>query len=205
MAETLSHDLGNALTTLEGYVALARKSADADERFADVEATVERLHDLVDELTATVRAGDPIGDVESVALESIARAACRTSPLAAEGLRVESDAVVEADPRALRRLLENLFDNAVKHAGPDPTVTVGDLDDGFYVEDDGGGFPDRVAADPFAVGVTTDDESDGLGLASVAQIADGHGWTVEATEGEDGARFEIGGVDRVRRGLTSVD
>jgi signal transduction histidine kinase len=38
-------------------------------------------------------------------------------------------------------LLENLFRNAVEHSGDEVTITVGSLEDGFYVEDDGSGIP----------------------------------------------------------------
>jgi PAS domain S-box-containing protein len=87
-------------------------------------------------------------------------------------------------------------EDTVEHGGTGVTVTVGDLDDGFYVADDGRGIPadrrDRV----FEAGYSTDDESTGFGLSIVAQVAADHGWTVDALEGEDGgARFEVHGVE----------
>jgi PAS domain S-box-containing protein len=74
---------------------------------------------------------------------------------------------------------------------PDPVaVEVGWLgEQGFYVADDGPGFedPERV----FESGYTTGDGT-GLGLATVRQVADAHGWRVRATESErGGARIEI--------------
>ena len=48
----------------------------------------------------------------------------------------------------------------------------------------------------FEAGYSTSDRGTGFGLSIVSEIADAHGWTVEATEGADGgARFEITGVD----------
>jgi len=77
----------------------------------------------------------------------------------------------------------------------DVTVTVGDLADGFYVEDDGPGIPEEHREDVFTLGYTTSPEGTGFGLNIVRQIAEAHGWTVTATEGVDGgARFEVTGV-----------
>ena len=43
-------------------------------------------------------------------------------------------------------------------------------------------------------------EGTGLGLAIVAEVAEAHGWTIRATDGEDGgARFEVTGVEFVER------
>jgi signal transduction histidine kinase len=74
------------------------------------------------------------------------------------------------------------------------TVSVGTVDGGFYVEDDGVGVPDDI--DIFEMGNSTAEEGTGIGLAIVAQIADAHGWTVELSESESGgARFKLTGVE----------
>jgi len=83
----------------------------------------------------------------------------------------------------------------VEHGG-DVAIRVGDLDDGFYVADDGPGIPDGVRDSLFEPGQSGVDGSTGFGLAIVQEIATAHGWTVEAVESTDGARFEIRGVDR---------
>ena len=84
--------------------------------------------------------------------------------------------------------------------GSDLTVTVGSLDGGFYLEDDGSGIPLEQPADVFDAGTTTADEGTGVGLSVVRRIADAHGWTAEVTHGsEGGARFEFTGVEPVDR------
>jgi signal transduction histidine kinase len=89
-------------------------------------------------------------------------------------------------------LFENLFRNAVEHGGSDVTITVGALPDGFYVEDDGDGFPEGAASEVFDAGFTTAADGTGFGLAIVSEIVEAHDWSIEATEGTDGgARFEI--------------
>jgi signal transduction histidine kinase len=75
-------------------------------------------------------------------------------------------------------------------------VTVGELDDGFYVEDDGPGVPEGDRAEVFEAGFTSSTDGTGFGLNIVEQVADVHGWEVTLTTGSDGgARFEIHDVD----------
>ena len=110
------------------------------------------------------------------------------------------------------RALENLFRNAVEHGGPDVSVEVGDLDDGFYVADDGPGIDEDAAGDVFDYGYTTSETGTGLGLSIAETIAQAHGWRLyvdttardgamfvfaDVTDGEDAAdeRFEWGGSD----------
>jgi signal transduction histidine kinase len=77
------------------------------------------------------------------------------------------------------------------------TVTVGDLDGGFYVADDGPGIPPDERDDIFDAGYSTSVEGTGFGLNIVQRIADAHDWSVDVTESQSGgARFEITGVDR---------
>ncbi|AZH24887.1 PAS domain S-box protein [Haloplanus aerogenes] len=90
--------------------------------------------------------------------------------------------------------------DAVEH-GPDDdtvTITIGDLDDGFYVADDGPGIPESERETVFEAGHTTREGGTGFGLSIVEQIADAHGWSVAVTASDTGgARFEITGVERV--------
>jgi len=93
-------------------------------------------------------------------------------------------------------------DDAAEDGGDPLTVTVGALDGGFYVADDGSGIDDD--GDVFEMGYSTADDGTGIGLAIVAQIADAHGWQLDLTESEGGgARFELTGVAlRDRDGLS---
>ncbi len=83
----------------------------------------------------------------------------------------------------------------VEHGGAGVTVRVGDLADGFFIEDDGPGIPEESRARVLEAGYTTTDEGTGYGLQIVNEIAVAHGWKVTVTESEDGgARFDITGV-----------
>jgi signal transduction histidine kinase len=77
-------------------------------------------------------------------------------------------------------------------------VTIGSLDGGFYVEDDGPGFPTDDVDQVLEAGYSTASESIGLGLSIVRRIAEAHGWSLSLVEGDaGGARFEFTGVDVV--------
>jgi len=198
------HDLRNPLRAANVSLARLRRDADLDDdQVADLAATHERLGDLLDDLDALVDAGRPVADVESVALDAVARDAWRTVDTRGATLRVETGATVGADRRKLRRLFENLFANAVEHGSTDSdpaideppatavTVTVGNSVDGFFVDDDGPGIPERDQEVVFERGYSTVDGT-GYGLAIVAELAAAHGWSVSAAESDaDGARIEI--------------
>jgi len=83
---------------------------------------------------------------------------------------------------------------------PTVAVTVGTLEDGFYVADDGPGIPTEERADVFDVGFTGTDDGTGFGLGIVERVVHAHGWDIHATASEDGgARFEITGVETAER------
>jgi signal transduction histidine kinase len=124
-------------------------------------------------------------------------------------LVVDATLTVRADEMQFRQLFENLIRNAVEHGsaadrtddGADVTVTVGDLPDGFYVEDDGVGIPPEEYDAVFEPGHSTSPSGTGFGLSIVKQVAESHGWTVGLAEGSaGGARFEFTGVERVEAG-----
>jgi len=77
-------------------------------------------------------------------------------------------------------------------------VTVGDVDDGFFVADDGPGIPESEHDRVFEMGYSTSPDGTGFGLSIVAEIAAAHGWTLELFRSrEGGARFEVSDVEFV--------
>jgi signal transduction histidine kinase len=78
------------------------------------------------------------------------------------------------------------------------TLTIGDTADGFYVEDDGPGIPEKERQEVFEVGVSTSEEGTGFGLSIVREVVAAHGWEITVTEGrEGGARFDITGIESI--------
>ena len=76
------------------------------------------------------------------------------------------------------------------------TVSVGAIEDGFYLADTGPGIPESDRENVFEAGYSTNEDGTGFGLRIVKQITDAHGWEIIVTESkEGGARFEITGVE----------
>jgi signal transduction histidine kinase len=92
-------------------------------------------------------------------------------------------------------MLENLYRNAAEHGGEDVTVTVVESDNGFYVKDNGSDISANERDEVFDAGYLTSDEGSGFGLSVVKQVVDANGWEIHVTEGSEGGRFEIVGVD----------
>jgi PAS domain S-box-containing protein len=193
-ASIVSHDLRNPLSVASGRLELAREDCDTP-HLEPAERALDRMNALIDDLLTLARHGDVVGDLESVALEAVTRRCWENVSTGDATVRIETDRVVEANRGRLQQLLENLFRNSIEHGGEDVTVTVGDLDDGFYVEDDGGGIPPESLDDVFEAGYSTSQEGTGFGLSIVKQIVEAHGWEIRLSESDaGGARFEISGV-----------
>ncbi|RNJ26417.1 PAS domain S-box protein [Halosegnis longus] len=194
-ASIVSHDLRNPLNVAVGRVELARETGELDHLDA-VERANERMSALIDDLLTLARQGSRVSDVEAVDLRGLASGCWANVSTADATLDLQTDRSISADRSRLQQLLENLMRNALDHAGDDVTVTIGDLDVGFYVEDDGPGVPAEIRGEIFDAGYSTDPSGTGFGLSIVEQIVSGHGWDITVTDGTDGgARFEITGVD----------
>jgi signal transduction histidine kinase len=151
---------------------------------------------LIDDLLTLARQGEEVSEIESVDLVTITENCWKNVAAADASLATDINRTIRADKSRLQQLLENLMRNAVEHGGEDVTITVGELDNGFYVEDDGPGIPEDEQDDVFEAGYSTSAEGTGFGLSIVKQVAQAHGWEVRVTDGsEGGARFEITGVE----------
>jgi two-component system OmpR family sensor kinase len=208
-ASVVAHDLRNPLSSIRANAQLARETGD-EEAVEAIVSSVDRMEGLVSELLELSRAGEVVDEPEGVSLRRVAHQAWSSVDAPTATLTVEGDRELSADPPRLRRLLENLLANAVEHGstssqpqaddaathgGEDVTVSVGPLDGGFFVADDGRGVPVDERDAVFEQGYTTTDGGTGFGLAIVREIAEAHGWTVELAESESGgARFEFVGV-----------
>jgi PAS domain S-box-containing protein len=160
---------------------------------------------------------DEVDERQEVLLSTAVEDAWSSLSTGEATLAVEGDLRFSADPSLLARCLEHLLENAVVHGSASShgqvhsgdadavaggssavAVTVGSLDDGFYVADDGPGVPESDREDVFELGYTRADEGTGLGLGIVRQVVDAHGWSVCVTDSEDGgARFEVRNVDAI--------
>ncbi|RQG88814.1 PAS domain S-box protein [Natrarchaeobius halalkaliphilus] len=192
-ASIVSHDLRNPLNVARGRLELARVERD-DEHLDEVERAHDRMARLIDDILSLARGGERARDRDVVDLAELSESSWETVETGDARLITDIDRSVRAAQNRLKRLLENLFRNAVEHGGDDVTVTVGELPNrtGFYVEDDGPGISAKDREAVFESGYSTSTDGTGFGLAIVDEIAAAHDWTVTVTDGDrGGARFEI--------------
>ncbi|TKX66090.1 PAS domain-containing protein [Halorubrum sp. GN11GM_10-3_MGM] len=209
-SSVLSHDLRNPLQVASGNLELASDVCDSEYLDAATDA-LARIEELIDDLLRLAQSGNQVTKTDTFDLSALAENCWRHVATADATLVTETDRTLRADQSRLSQLFENLFRNSVEHGatgsraepgdsvehgGTGVTITVGDLPDGFYVEDDGPGIPQADREDVFAAGYSTASEGTGFGLSIVNSVAQAHGWDVRVTDGSDGgARFEITGVD----------
>jgi len=178
-AAEAAHELRTPLARITGLA--QSRQADALDRIAeialDASATVGDLLALVREEKVAQRLSEPV-DVTAIARSAVASAR-------RDGVRYEldfaGDAWVLGDERRLRRLAQNLLENAGRHARGTVRVAVGaeGSDVALSVEDDGPGVPPALRERIFERFVRErDGDGSGLGLAICRTIARAHGGDV---------------------------
>jgi len=199
-ASVVSHDLRNPLSIAQGRLELAQAECEC-EHLESIDMALHRINRITEDVLWLAREGRDIGSMDAVSLRDAATAAWTivadgVGQAALQFADIESAATIAADESRLQQLLENLFRNAIDHGGEDVTVTIGELDDGFYVEDDGPGIATDDRDDVFVPGYSTSEEGTGFGLKIVKQVAEAHGWTIRVTDSTNGgARFEISDIE----------
>ena len=203
-ANVVSHDLRNPLNVASGHVELlyedlGEQNGDYRERLRKVMYAHDRMETLIENLLTLARSGREINKREWIEFDSLCQRCWQNVSTANARPMIEFAGEVRADPSRLQQLVENLIRNAIEHGGDDVTVTIGETDDcdGFYIADNGPGIPESIQDQVFQNGFSTASEGTGFGLAIVNEIANAHGWEIEATESlSGGARFEITGIER---------
>lgn len=195
----VSHDIRTPLSVVMGYAAqmeAAELNPAQKNQASAIRVQSQVIRDLVNDLNLTMRL-----DCEMQALrkEPIQPAAFLRQVAAdflngglAEGFELEMDLPeialppIEADPFLLRRAINNLLTNCVRHNAPGGAIRLGAQCEGknlvLFVE---GG-----TAEPGPVNTARQLESDGgaahgTGLRLVAQIAAAHGGMVRFEQGAD--------------------
>ncbi|WP_340099367.1 PAS domain S-box protein [Salinibaculum salinum] len=191
----VSHDLRNPLQVADGRLELIREECES-EHIDDVAQALGRMDTLIEDLLTLAREGKQVDETESVGLADVATNSWQTTNAEQAALETHTSRAIKADQSRLRQLFENLYRNAVEHGSNDVTVTVGAMDDGFYVADTGPGIPESEREEVFEAGYSTNEDGTGFGLRIVEQIASAHGWEIAVGESEQGgARFEVTGVE----------
>ena len=196
----LSHDLRNPITVAQGRLELTAETVEMEHLDVASDA-LDRMEEMVDDVLAWAREGQhvPLDERRPVDLDVLGRSCWQNVETRDATLVVETEATILADESRLQHVLENLFRNSVEHGIAEDrpvTITVGELADGFYVEDDGPGIPEVDRDDVFSFGYSSDDDGTGFGLTIIKEIVEAHEWQIAVTESASGgARFEITGVE----------
>jgi len=109
--------------------------------------------------------------------------------------QTQSDDAVEHGPTSSRPSADHTLEAKTDGKAGCLTVTIGARSDGegFYVEDDGVGIPEKHRDGVLDHGVSFSDDGTGFGLSIVADIARAHDWSLSIRESDaGGARFEFG-------------
>lgn len=193
-AGMLAHELRNPLQIAQ--IHLQQAQPHNEDAAAEIETAHERMKEMIDVLLVTVRGSDANLDSQPVAITDVAMDGWADAAEAAQtetaDLDVETSQTIQADPVHVGHLLRNLFRNSLEHGDENVTVCVGDLNTGFYIEDDGPGIPEDARDDVVKAGFTTRADGIGLGLTYVVHLAETYGWQYTITDSAaGGARFEF--------------
>lgn len=203
VALVAAHELRNELQVAAGRLELLDEESDQIDVIADSQRQLSRIVDKVVELASEERPGR---SPEGLWLSTLSREVWDTLEVGDATLTIAQDVHFVADRESTSLFLQIVLKNAIQHGGSDVTVTVGTLEDGVYVADDGPGIDVEPVDRVFDAGYTTDPGSTGFGLYVARSIADEHGWTITIAESDGGgARFEIHGPTAEKPARDSIE
>ncbi|GAA5165607.1 hypothetical protein GCM10025770_21410 [Viridibacterium curvum] len=207
----LSHDIRTPLTVMLGLADTLQQTQTLDPaQVRDLSGAIHghatRLNDLAHKLLdmARLQSGKLQLRSEWQSIEEIVGAALAavTPHINAAQVRTELPAtlpLVEFDAVLIERVLCNLLDNAIRHAGPHASIVIRSTHDdtslSLHVADNGPGLPADHADwlfQPFQRGPASGGGGVGLGLAICRTIARAHGGDLLAHNApEGGAVFSL--------------
>ncbi len=204
-----SHELRTPIATIRHELEVALRGSASTDWPAVATSVLEedlRVQRLIDDLLWLARhdherdrgRGDLV-DLDGIVLRQVGRQTPRA------GVAVDVSKVSAGQVRGhaddLARIVQNLLDNAVRHASSRVAVVLTGEDDGkvhLHVDDDGPGVPVEMRAEILERFTRSDeargrdDGGSGLGLAIVLEIVDEHGGTLTVGESQfGGARFTV--------------
>ena len=172
-------------------------TAERRERLNDIRRCVDRLNGMLAALRRYVQTSSrdfiltpfDLGEAAEIAIDEL-QAEIRTA-----GARIILHQMlgIDGDLKLMARVFKLLIDNALKHAGGAPTITIDCHDEDGIVTvrlvDDGPGVPAHLharALEPFGrIDAHTAAPGDGMGLAEARKIVELHGGTMAIDPGFD--------------------
>jgi signal transduction histidine kinase len=209
LLQDVSHELRSPLARLTLAVRIARSSDDRAESLDRIQKDVDRLARLVNELMQLTAAE---GDIQSrneedVPLHELLQALIEDCALEAEskGCRIVLSAadpvVIVGDPELIRRALENVVRNAIRHAPSQTSIevtlrTFGEIAT-IVVRDYGPGVPDDALSAIFEPFFRVDQDRNraaggaGLGLSIARRAVELHHGQIAAGNASPGLYMTI--------------
>ncbi|MEV5748666.1 HAMP domain-containing sensor histidine kinase [Actinoallomurus sp. NPDC052308] len=202
-----AHELRSPLASIRAQLEVALDHPDGQrwsETAAGVLADTLRLSRLADDLLVLARLdehGVRPAAREAVDLAALAWAAGERHPAARVPVTVDAGdpVIVHGDAKGLTRLVDNLVDNAMRHAATGVRVRVSRAGERaeLCVSDDGPGIPPADRERVFArftrldEGRSRDEGGAGLGLAIVRETARAHGGDAHLEDASPGLRAVV--------------
>lgn len=215
LAGGIAHDFNNLLQGVFGYISMARKNHDLNERTLNMLDQAEQaLHlcvNLTKQLLTFSKGGLPVKKLLSIGevVESAVKFALSGSSVDYRILLDEDLRMVEADEGQIGQAIQNIVLNAGQAMPSGGTILVtgrsvslprkGEhqlLEEGAYVEisvqDSGVGIPEKHLTKIFDPYFTTRQKGSGLGLATAYSIVKNHGGMINVvSEVDRGSTFSI--------------
>lgn len=206
LGRVLRHNLRNDLSVIRGYVQLMTDELSNDMDGKQVLEDIDRLIELAEKahhLHRIVAADFTQESVDiTMLIEEVVETVSEKYPAAS--ITAESEESVYAEVMAsFERALYELIENAAKHSGGSPTVSVtveavpGSVE--LQIRDDGPGIPKQELAVLESGSETPLTHGSGLGLWLVHWTVTSHGGTIEGTVTAEGTTMTV----RIPRKLTT--
>ena len=180
VAAGVAHEFRNPIAAmrLKAENALAGDAARQEGALRTILTQIARLDRLIGELLAMTQRRTPVA--EPVAIAVLLEAAAADHRAGPATIEVNADPVTATlDPALLRRALDALLDNAVRHTPPGGRIVLRARSTGaavrIEVADSGPGVPPELRASLFEPFVTGRADGTGLGLAIARELVEAQG------------------------------
>ena len=195
---TISHDLRNPLSVIEGYALTATGAIEegsreiVEESLESITKAVRRLENFIENLLAYAKAGTPEGLASRVEPTEVVEGLLEeyASRIRAAGARIDIVGdlpAIRVDRMRFEQVMVNLLDNALKFSSrnPEPKIEIGAKKDGgriiLRMSDNGIGIDGQLwemVFEPFKRFSVSESPGLGIGLSTVRRAVIGWGGEV---------------------------
>jgi two-component system, OmpR family, sensor kinase len=203
-----SHDLRTPLTVIKGYSELLSKNQiqsteDRNRAYERVNSEIIRMENLIHDLLLLAELGETTRPIfEEVNLTDLVTSYSHDfstlNPTRTLEVNIDSDITIDGSVEHLRRLIQNIFNNIIRHTGQSAPVRVTLCMKGkravLTIEDGGKGLPEDgyrdavTALNRFDSSRSPETGGSGLGLSIIAAIVSEHDGILNLK------RSELGGL-----------